>query len=84
MQGAGKYGDYRNCDSARIMMDNLFAHLRDIQDQVGWSGLGCIMLTTRTYHGVHPYWTLNLASDKMLPYVSQVEEIYKLKYTKHN
>ncbi|XP_052797334.1 sphingomyelin phosphodiesterase-like [Mya arenaria] len=31
--GAGRYGDYRNCDSAKIMVDSLFEHLQSIQDQ---------------------------------------------------
>ncbi|XP_077990260.1 sphingomyelin phosphodiesterase-like [Glandiceps talaboti] len=26
-QGAGKYGDYRNCDSPKILLENLFDHI---------------------------------------------------------
>lgn len=32
--GAGKWGDYRNCDLPPRTMDNLFSHLQSIQDQV--------------------------------------------------
>lgn len=32
--GAGKYGDYRNCDAAPITVDSLFRHLNSIQDEV--------------------------------------------------
>ncbi|XP_070533264.1 sphingomyelin phosphodiesterase-like [Ptychodera flava] len=28
VQGAGKYGDYRNCDAPKILLDSLFQHLR--------------------------------------------------------
>ncbi|XP_045170624.2 sphingomyelin phosphodiesterase-like [Mercenaria mercenaria] len=31
--GAGKYGDYRNCDSAPVMVDSLFQYLQSIQDE---------------------------------------------------
>ncbi|KAH3885331.1 sphingomyelin phosphodiesterase-like [Dreissena polymorpha] len=31
--GAGRYGDFRDCDSSKIMLDSLFSHLRSIQDQ---------------------------------------------------
>ncbi|XP_052822230.1 sphingomyelin phosphodiesterase isoform X2 [Octopus bimaculoides] len=39
--GAGKWGDYRNCDLPPRTMDNLFNHLRNIQDQfdyIIWTG----------------------------------------------
>lgn len=32
--GAGKYGDYRNCDAAKTTLDSLFTHLKSIEDQV--------------------------------------------------
>lgn len=31
--GAGKYGDYRGCDTYRPTLENLFQHLSSIQDQ---------------------------------------------------
>ncbi|XP_060565615.1 sphingomyelin phosphodiesterase-like [Ruditapes philippinarum] len=31
--GAGKYGDFRNCDSAPVTVESLFKHLHSIQDQ---------------------------------------------------
>lgn len=32
-QGAGKYGDYRSCDTAPITVNSLFKHLNSIQDE---------------------------------------------------
>jgi hypothetical protein len=56
--GAGKYGDYRNCDSAPVTVDNLFQHLTSIKDEVAFINNITFRLSITT-HGLNYVHSVN-------------------------